>query len=1776
MNADDAWQEFKKAIISERAVKKASVSEKLDVISAQLVQNQAKMDELDGKIDSISAPSDDGGMGAGAPPAPGGMPGGGLAALLGGMGGGAPPGGEEQGEDKQEGGGQGVPPMAGAAGPGKEAFQASATKKKLRSRSSIAKDSFAQSAIGMTSGEDKKQALIDQLLETLKDEPHNQKLIEVLNAERSQSDPSKKKSIAKIAPRARRDVNSSSSSYKLQNASNHKDTKNLGYDKSVLYIMSRLFPNISGRCAKWGYKLKEGTKKIEPIDQTGKSKKQYEDECTKGFYDQFNLYMETYRTHLDLYRTTVEGQTYSIMNRLKDLTTYFNQTALYREVKKRRKAYLDTEEGATPPEGSMSDAAMINFMDTYVHNIYNLISEAYKSNKIIKNPCSTADRAIIAKKYASGKLSNPMITQVFREAQGNNGLDFWDILPTVLLNAGSKGITPILANSDVYSEPPHEEPRGKRSTGDDAVDLATYKQQVRAQRWRQACNMLESAKDYLISPAEFADYLALAKQYGLDKEGTDEEDIPQDDVQAQNMIKLKDHPIVKKATMSMYILNNLATDGMITRMVKELKADLSIMSGGDLDYVESALNQCATDVSGNGGEADENNLLLMLTGKVTPKPLGEEINKATPEQCLNLLVAILGAPPELIKGSPEMLTKWYTMQSSVKSKLNNIVKDTIDEYNASVEGLFGYVFDAKKQGYEPTALTDIDGISKMDLSTNINTRINQAISNGTRYEQNLAGRSQDLEEINKNLDKISYVDGTIGGKSIEEYLERYTFEIPNYAEWATKPPSKSQMTRSSIEEFNKIEEPLRGIVEKYLEARGITLDDLPHDAQYYNILGVRTQQAPMPKSGAYKQLWIQAERRDRRTEMNRAIKNRLDFMRCRLGYESVFNRKYNLDPKTMDMAQENLFVGKAIQAIQEMDGKKTYDQLRAPPEGKNGGPPEISDKTLLNAICSSPVALSAFLTACAYKTDNPRDYLPEKIELGADISEPDWKIQLKAKRNLSALDGYLNGASRNITHSRSEDPMWEYILELRDKIKLIPTEDSNRPRPYEFFQNYEPDDSLFDKLKLGISRNPLTRSTMATSQKAIMAMNQEINGMQFGIIKREDKKIKKNIQSEILHAFEIAIYMNLLQGQSPTGALESALNQVSQVYDDSLKISKYDKDNTPIKTFDLDAFLQEFYNSSEGIVHNTLKTLPDKKYFTDNYWNSWWIDPSTEYGDVDIERVRAARRMDQTHDYPSIAAVLNMREEDSGWYNSPEARAALNILRAKTDLERLRPSLKRVKSFLEGMPDVDSEDALKAYQKVRGIWGGITDMLSHTPEAGLNQKTRKLLESGIIKTKFKPYSKNALDFFRDLNTIVEMKKPNEEHAQEIKDAFGKEWEDYVKAKMSLQYPDNLGVIEKMDLEKSVDKYQSYLNSLGISDIVSLYKKYKKIVSMQNAFDQKWNILNAMGVTQIDISKGDVPKKAVSVVKEYRALMNELGSLKDDWDKTLGTVVDDSLNIEKSELVPQLITDIIYNAVKYEKEMNKYAKSMIDLKGAKLPIEGFDGIDIDDESEQDSTQDSTPQNNENSNGDTKMTKKELFDTVKKYLTDPDDFVSKIPKNENAKTYNKNKFMATLPLMVRKILNYQPLGDETARYDESENPTGKIKQKKKNSAGKYFGRPKIFGVIDDDPNSIAYKWYKKYEAFSNQTLTGGDLDILTGNTRTIGAPELSYNQDAVNTMYRILNPLTDKAKEYFDTMNPPKPNPKVLRPKGDAEANSNHDDNSESEQPPGDTDKNKEGE
>ena len=160
MDANEAWEQFKKAVAAER--QGPSVSEKLDVLSAQALQTSTQLEEMEKRLDEIAAPTGDdqsvgqlpipgqeiamGGMG-------GGMPGGGAPAagatpdmMAQMMGGGAP---SESGEDEQQ-------PPRGAAQTGSQiagaSFQASASKKMLRSRTAIAKDSCEKGVVGMGSG----------------------------------------------------------------------------------------------------------------------------------------------------------------------------------------------------------------------------------------------------------------------------------------------------------------------------------------------------------------------------------------------------------------------------------------------------------------------------------------------------------------------------------------------------------------------------------------------------------------------------------------------------------------------------------------------------------------------------------------------------------------------------------------------------------------------------------------------------------------------------------------------------------------------------------------------------------------------------------------------------------------------------------------------------------------------------------------------------------------------------------------------------------------------------------------------------------------------------------------------------------------------------------------------------------------------------------------------------------------------------------------------------------------------------------------------------------------------------------------------------------------------------------------------------------------------------------------------------------------------------------------------------------------------------------------
>jgi hypothetical protein len=160
MDANEAWEQFKKAVAAER--QGPSISEKLDVLSAQALQTSTQLDEMEKRLDEIAAPTGDD-QSAGQMPIPGqemamggmggGMPGGGAPAagatpdmMAQMMGGGAP---SEGGEEEQQ-------PPRGAAQTGSQiagaSFQASASKKMLRSRTAIAKDSCEKGVVGMGSG----------------------------------------------------------------------------------------------------------------------------------------------------------------------------------------------------------------------------------------------------------------------------------------------------------------------------------------------------------------------------------------------------------------------------------------------------------------------------------------------------------------------------------------------------------------------------------------------------------------------------------------------------------------------------------------------------------------------------------------------------------------------------------------------------------------------------------------------------------------------------------------------------------------------------------------------------------------------------------------------------------------------------------------------------------------------------------------------------------------------------------------------------------------------------------------------------------------------------------------------------------------------------------------------------------------------------------------------------------------------------------------------------------------------------------------------------------------------------------------------------------------------------------------------------------------------------------------------------------------------------------------------------------------------------------------
>ncbi len=170
MDANEAWEQFKKAVAEERHG--PSVSEKLDVLSAQALQTSTQLDEMEKKLDEIAAPTGDE-QGVEMP-----IPGQEIAAMGGGMPGGmaggmpaagAPPDAMAQMMGGAEQGGQEEPqqPPRGAAPTGSQvpgaSFQASASKKVLRSRSSIAKISCEKGAIGMAGGKEKIAALVDEV-----------------------------------------------------------------------------------------------------------------------------------------------------------------------------------------------------------------------------------------------------------------------------------------------------------------------------------------------------------------------------------------------------------------------------------------------------------------------------------------------------------------------------------------------------------------------------------------------------------------------------------------------------------------------------------------------------------------------------------------------------------------------------------------------------------------------------------------------------------------------------------------------------------------------------------------------------------------------------------------------------------------------------------------------------------------------------------------------------------------------------------------------------------------------------------------------------------------------------------------------------------------------------------------------------------------------------------------------------------------------------------------------------------------------------------------------------------------------------------------------------------------------------------------------------------------------------------------------------------------------------------------------------------------------------
>lgn len=213
MDANEAWEQFKKAVAAER--QGPSISEKLDVLSAQALQTSTQLDEMDKKLDEIAAPTGDD-QSAGQMPIPGqemamggmggGMPGGGAPAagappdmMAQMMGGGAP---SEGGEEEQQ-------PPRGAAQAGSQiagaSFQASASKKKLRSRTAIAKDSCEKGVVGMGSGTE-----VNSTLEKIKSlAGNNVELLEQIAALEKQVAPKgNDKSVAKSL----RSVNSNTES----------------------------------------------------------------------------------------------------------------------------------------------------------------------------------------------------------------------------------------------------------------------------------------------------------------------------------------------------------------------------------------------------------------------------------------------------------------------------------------------------------------------------------------------------------------------------------------------------------------------------------------------------------------------------------------------------------------------------------------------------------------------------------------------------------------------------------------------------------------------------------------------------------------------------------------------------------------------------------------------------------------------------------------------------------------------------------------------------------------------------------------------------------------------------------------------------------------------------------------------------------------------------------------------------------------------------------------------------------------------------------------------------------------------------------------------------------------------------------------------------------------------------------------------------------------------------------------------------------------------------